>query len=102
MTQLLSEWLTAVAFIEAQTPGSPTAFADLDAIYRLQGLTLVRPVGLAQSEVQWVAVGVNRQMAFEAANTASPRETCLIFAPFFDFTTLASWQALFKLILPLR
>ncbi len=91
LTQLLSERFTVVAFVESQTLGTPSAFTDLDAIYRFQGLTLVMPVGFAQSEIERISVGVNHHVAFEAAHTVFPRIAYLIFAPFFDFTTLASW-----------
>ena len=90
-TQLLSKRFTVVAFVESQTLGTPSAFTELDAIYRCQDLTLVVPVGFAQSEIERISVGVNHHVAFEAAHTVFPRIAYLIFAPFFDFTMLASW-----------
>lgn len=69
LTQLLSQRLTVVTFVETQTLGSATAFADPDPINRLENFTLVIPVGFAQSKIEGVAVGVNHQVAFEAANT---------------------------------
>ncbi len=46
--------------------GRRTRFPIFDAIYRFQDLALVVPVSFAQSKVEWVAVGVNDQVAFEA------------------------------------
>lgn len=69
MTQLLSERLTVIALIQTQTLGPPPAFADPDTINGLQDFTLVIPVGFAQSKIERIAVGVNHQVAFEAANT---------------------------------
>ena len=91
LTQLLPERLAIVTFIETQSLGTTTAFPDLDAIDRFQDFPLVIPVGFAQSEIERIAVGVNHQVAFEPVNTVFPRIPYLVFAPFFDFTTLASW-----------
>jgi hypothetical protein len=67
--QFSSEWFAIVAFVESQAFRSAATFADFDAIYRFKDLALVVPVGFAQSKVEWIAVGVNDHMAFEALQT---------------------------------
>lgn len=67
--QFSSEWFAIVAFVESQTFRSAATFADFDAVYRFKDLALVVPVGFAQSKVEWITVGVNDHMAFEALQT---------------------------------
>jgi len=90
-SQLLPERLTVRAFIETQPLWTVAPVTDLDASSRFQDVPLVIPVGFAQSEIERIALGVNHQVAFEPVNTVFSRIPYLIFAPFFDFTTLASW-----------
>ena len=68
-TQCLSERFTIVAFVESQAFRTANPFTDFDAIYRFKDFTLVVPIGFAQSKVEWIAVGINDQVAFEAVNT---------------------------------
>jgi hypothetical protein len=60
------------------------------------------PVGFAQREVEGIPMCVSDEGAFDPAQTVFSRIAYLVFAPFFDFTTLASWYAFLKLSLPLR
>ena len=69
LAQLLPEWFAIIAFIESQALWSAATFADFDAVYRFKDLALVVPVGFAQSKVEWIAVGVNDHVAFEALQT---------------------------------
>lgn len=58
-TKLLSEWFAIVTFVKSQSFRTATSFTDFDPIYRFQDLALIVPVSLAQSEVEWVTIGVN-------------------------------------------
>jgi hypothetical protein len=89
--QLLSERIAVVAFVESGPFGTTAAVANFDAINRFQNFALIVPVGFAQREVEWIAIGVYSQVAFDPANTMFSRIAYLVLAPFFDFTTLASW-----------
>jgi len=91
LTELLPQWLAIVPFVQSQAFRTPPSVADFDAIDRFQDVPLVMPVGFAQREVERMTVGIHDQVAFEAGNTVFSRVAYLIFAPFFDFTTLASW-----------
>ena len=42
------------------------AFANFDAINRLQNFSLIVPIGLAQSKVERVAMAINYEVALEA------------------------------------
>ena len=90
LTQFLSEWFAIVALVETQTFRTTNPLTDFDAIYRCQDFALVMPIRFAQRKVEWIAVGSNDQVAFEAVQTVFSGVSYLIFAPFFDFTTLAS------------
>ena len=69
LAKLLPERLAVVTFIESQAFRTPSSFANFDTIDRFEDFTLVVPVSFAQSKVEWVTVGVNDQMAFEAVQT---------------------------------
>ena len=69
VTQFLSERLTVITFIKSQPLRTTAAFNNLDAIYRFKEFALVMPVGLAQCEVERIAVRINHQVAFEPVQT---------------------------------
>ena len=69
LANLLPERLAVVTFIESQAFRTSSSFANFDPIDRFEDFTLVVPVSFAQTKVEWVAVGVNDQVAFEAVQT---------------------------------
>jgi len=81
---------TLRAFIQAQAVGFPFAFTDANAINRLQQLHEVIPISGTEREVEWMAIGVDDQRAFQPVNSVFARVANFFFCPFFDFTTLAS------------
>ena len=85
------QWVTIIAFIEAQAFGATTTFANFDAIDSFEDFPLVMAIRFAQSKIQRIPVGVHDQMAFEAANSVFARVAYLVFGPLFDLITLASW-----------
>jgi hypothetical protein len=68
LTQGAAMRLTIVPLIQAQALGLPSAFADANAIDRLQQLDEVIAVGSTQSEVERMPIGVNDQVAFQPFN----------------------------------
>jgi len=83
--------VTIVAFIEPQAFGAAATFPDFDAIDRFEHLHLVMAIGFTQSHIQRIAVGIDDQVAFKAANPVFSRVSDLVFGPLFDLMTLASW-----------
>jgi hypothetical protein len=81
---------TIVAFVQPQAVGFALTLADANAVDRLQQFGDVIAVGLTQSEVQWMPMGVDDQMAFQPFNLVFSREPNFLVRPFLDFTTLAS------------
>lgn len=79
-----------VTFVQTQAFGFAPALADAHAIDRLQQLDEVIAVRFTQSEVEWVAIGVNDQMAFQPFNPVLSGIPDFFVRPFLDFTTLAS------------
>jgi hypothetical protein len=79
-----------VPFIQPEAFGVPFAFADANALNRLQQLDEIIAVGGTQGEVEGMAIGVDDQMAFQPFNSVFSRVADLFVCPFLDFTTLAS------------
>jgi hypothetical protein len=79
-----------VAFVQPQAVGFALTLADANAVDRLQQFGDVIAVGFTQSEVQWMPMGVDDQMAFQPFNPVFSREPDFLVRPFLDFTTLAS------------
>lgn len=68
-TQFIAQRITIIAFVQAKPFRTTTAFANFDAINRFQNLDLVMAIRFAQREVQWIAICIYHQVAFEAVNT---------------------------------
>jgi hypothetical protein len=81
---------TIVPFVQAQAFGFPFAFADANAINRLQQFDQIVTVGRTEREVERMAIGLDDQMTFQPVNSVFARVANLFFCPFLDFTTLAS------------
>jgi hypothetical protein len=64
LAQGAAVWFTIVPLIQAQAFGFSFAFADANAINRLQQLDEIISVGGTESEVERMAIGVDDQMAF--------------------------------------
>ena len=79
-----------VAFVQPQAVGFTLALADANALNGLQQLDKVIAVGFTQGEVEWVAIGVDDQMAFQPFNPVFSGVPDLGVRPFLDLTTLAS------------
>jgi len=81
---------TIVPFVQSQAFGFPFAFADTNAIDRLQQFDEVIAVGSTESEVERMPIGLDNQVAFQPLNSMFSRVADLFFCPLRDFTTLAS------------
>lgn len=66
--QLLPSRIPIVAFVQAEALRATTAFADCAAINCCQYVDLIIAVRFAQGPVQRVAVRIDDQVAFKAAN----------------------------------
>jgi hypothetical protein len=80
--------LTIVSFV--QTQAVRFAFADANALNRLQPFDQIIPVGSTEREVERMAIGVDDQMAFQPVNSVFSRVSAFFFCPFLDFTPRAS------------
>ena len=69
LAERTSVWFAVISLIQAQAFRAAAAFANPNAIYRLQQFALVVPVGFTQGEVQRMTVGLDHHVAFEATNT---------------------------------
>jgi hypothetical protein len=67
--QFSTQRITIVTFVQAKPLRTAATFANFDAIDRGQNVDLVMAIRFAQGEVQWIAVCIYHQMAFEAVNT---------------------------------
>ena len=88
LTQGAAVRLTIVSFV--QTQAFRFAFADANAINRLQQFDQIITVSSTEREVERMAIGVDDQMAFQPINSVFSRVSDFFFCPFLDFTTLAS------------
>ena len=68
------------AFIEAEAFGTATPFANFDAVDSFEDLNLLMAIGSTERAVQGIAIGIDDQVAFEAANSVLARVADL--APF--------------------
>ena len=89
--QLAAMRFAVIALVQSKSFGTPTTFADPNAVDGRQQLGDVIAVGFAQSEVQRVAVGVDDQVALHALDPVFSRVSDLVVRPLLDLITLASW-----------
>ena len=90
LTQGAAVRLTIVAFVQTQALGFPFAFANANAINRLQQFDEIIAVGGTEGEGKRMAIGVDDQRAFQSFNSVFSPVAAFVICPFFDFTTLAS------------
>jgi len=90
LTQGAAVRLTIVSFVQTQAVRFAFAFADANAINRLQQFDQIITVSSTEREVERMAIGVDDQMAFQPINSVFSRVSDFFFCPFLDFTTLAS------------
>ena len=90
LTQGAAVRLTIVSFVQTQAVRFAFAFADANAINRLQQFDQIITVSSTEREVERMAIGVDDQMAFQPFNLVFSREPNFLVRPFLDFTTLAS------------
>ena len=90
LAQGSTQRIAVIAFIEAEAFGTATPFANFDAVDGFEDLNLIMAIGSTQRAVQRIAIGIDDQVAFEAANPVFAGVADLVLGPLLDLITLAS------------
>lgn len=90
LAQFTAMRLAVVALVQTQSFRSPPTLANVNTVNGRQQLGDVIAICFAQSEVQWMTIGINHQVSLQAFDPVFSRVSDLVVCPLLDLITLAS------------